>query len=218
MIGNIYKITPHNCEEFYIGSTWDMIQRERTHRQYSKNSTAKVYIKIRECGGFQMELLYEYECENKRELYMEEQRCMDKMKPTLNSQRAFRSEEDRILYTIQYNDQNRDVLNEKQLQYAEKNKDVLNEKKKQYYEKNKDVLLDKANKYNEKNKDVIREKYQKNRDVILEKQRQKYQQNKQKITCECGCVIVKQALKQHQQSKKHINLMEQQHSIMSKNN
>ena len=207
MIGNIYKITPHNCEEFYIGSTMDMIIRERRHNEDFKNNTAKVYIKIRECGGFDMELLYEYECENKTELRMEEQRCIDMMKPTLNSNRAFTSEEDTILKAKQYREKNRDELIEKQRQYTEKNRDVIREKRKQYYQENKDVMSEKQREYNEKNRDVIREK-----------DRQYYQENKQKITCECGCVMEKKALKRHQQSNKHINLMEQQHSITSKNN
>ena len=77
MLGKIYRITPHNCCEFYIGSTTDMIQREKNHITYSKNRTAKLYETIRECGGFNMELLYEYECANEEELRMEEQRCMD---------------------------------------------------------------------------------------------------------------------------------------------
>ena len=89
----IYKLIPHNCEEFYIGSTTDMKKRERTHIIDSKINTSKLYIKIRECGGFVMKLLYEYECENETELRMEEQLCIDIMKPILNSNRAFTSEE-----------------------------------------------------------------------------------------------------------------------------
>ena len=36
----------------------------------------------------------------------------------------------------------------------------------------------------------------------------KYQKNK-KITCKCGCVITKNNLKQHESSKKHIDLINQ---------
>ena len=134
--GFIYKITPHNCEEFYIGSTTDMKIRERKHITDSKINTSKLYIKIRECGGFVMKLLYEYECENEPELCMEEQRCMDTMKPTLNTNRAFTSEEGYIEQKKIYNEKNRDVIIDKAKQHYQKNKDVIIDKATQYYETN----------------------------------------------------------------------------------
>ena len=173
-IGYIYKITPHNCEEFYIGSTTDMKIRERQHITDSKIHTSKVYIKIRECGGFVMKLLYEYECENEPELRMEEQRCIDIMKPTLNSNRAFTSEEDYIENNKVYKEKNKDVIREKATQYYEKNKDVLLEKTKIYNEKNKDVIREKKKQHYEKNRDVILDKHQKNKDVINTKRREQY--------------------------------------------
>lgn len=102
MIGKIYKITPHNQSEFYIGSTMDMRARETTHRTDIENGKSLLYNKIRECDGFYMTLLYEYECENKTELKQEEQRAIDKLKPTLNMVRAYCSEEDRILYSYNH--------------------------------------------------------------------------------------------------------------------
>ena len=208
-IGFVYKITPHNCEEFYIGSTTDMKQRESQHITVSKIKTTKVYIKIRECGGFVMKLLYEYECENETELRMEEQRCIDIMKPILNINRAFTSEEGHIEQRKIYNEKNKDVLREKQKIYAEKNKDAIREKqkiyneknrevlsekhkiynqknkdaisgkKKQYAEKNRDVIRERKKIYNEKNRDWIREKRQKNKDVVNAKQREKTKLKKQ---------------------------------------
>ena len=44
-IGYIYKMTPHNCDEFYIGSTADMKIREKVHITDSKIKTSKLYIK-----------------------------------------------------------------------------------------------------------------------------------------------------------------------------
>ena len=197
-IGFVYKITPHNCEEFYIGSTMDMKNREKQHINDSKIKTPKVYIKIRECGGFVMKLLYEYECETESELRMEEQRCIDIMKPTLNSQRAFTSEEGHIEYNKKYckkyyetnkdafrekqkiyYETNRDGLSEKQKIYKKKNRKVILEKKKQYYEKNRDAINEKQKVYNEKNRDWIREKNQKNKDAINAKRREKAKLKKQ---------------------------------------
>ena len=182
-VGFVYKITPHNCEEFYIGSTTDMKIRESTHNTDSKINTSKLYIKIRECGGFVMTLLYEYECETEPELRMEEQRCIDTTKPTLNTNRAFMSDEGHIEYMKQYNESNRDVISEQKKVYNEKNKDVLREKRKINYETNKDVIRDKHKIYNEKNRDVINEKQkiynEKNKDVLNAKRREQYKLKKQ---------------------------------------
>ena len=194
-IGYIYKITPHNCEEFYIGSTTDMKQRESQHITVSKIKTSKVYIKIRECGGFVMKLLYEYECENEPELRMEEQRCMDMMKPTLNTNRAFTSEEGYIEQKKIYNEKNRDVIIDKAKQHYQKNKDVIIDKATQYYETNKDAIREKKKIYNEKSKDVIREKKKK---------------RNEKINCECGSIVGKRSLSRHKKSKQHLNWLETQ--------
>ena len=208
MLGKIYKLTPHKCCEFYIGSTIDMELRERQHTTQVEISNSKLYKTIRECGGgYNMEVLYEYECVNETELRMEEQRCMDKMKPTLNTYRAFCSEEYITEYQKQYYEQNKDVLDEKQKQYNEQNKEVRRAKQKQYNEQNKDVIRAKNKKYYqesnyyENNKDKSKKYYQQNRKLLL-----------QTITCECGCVVVKKKLNRHKQTKKHINLMEQQQS------
>ena len=221
-IGFIYKITPHNCEEFYIGSTTDMKIRERQHITDSKIHTSKVYIKIRECGGFVMKLLYEYECENEPELRMEEQRCIDIMKPTLNTNRAFTSEEcyteNHKQYCKKYYETNRDVIIEQKKQYYESNRDWISDKSKIYYETNKDAILDKATQYYETNKDAMRDKatqyYEKNKDVIIDKTKQYYEKNKkkinEKINCGCGSIIVKCKLSRHTKSKKHQNWLETQ--------
>ena len=58
--------------------------------------------------------------------------------------------------------------------------------------------------YRINSKDKIKEQkkisYYKNKDKILEK-------CKEKITCDCGCIITKLYLKNHRKSKKHINLV-----------
>ena len=140
MLGNIYKITPHECCEFYIGSTTDMKQREREHKSAVKKEKIKLYEKIRECGGFDIEVLYEYECENETELRMEEQRCIDKMKPTLNIKRAFNTKQDTLLIMKQYKYKNRDVLSEKAKQYYITTKEARMEYSKQYRIENREAI------------------------------------------------------------------------------
>ena len=131
LFGKIYRLTPHKCDEFYIGSSVNIQKRERTHISDSKNNTSNVYKKIRECGGFEIEVLYEYECETEKELRMEEQRAIYKLNPTLNTNRAYNSVEDTIEMKKQYYEQNKDAINEKHKQYREQNRDVINEKQKQ---------------------------------------------------------------------------------------
>ena len=170
-----------------------MKEREKNHNHSVKTDPRKVYVKIREMGGFNMELLYEYECETEQELRMEEQRCMDKMKPTLNMIRAFNTEEDTLLIKKQYYDKNRDVIKqhyeqnknvilEKRKQHYEQNKDVIIVKAKQYYEQNKDVILVKAKQHYEQNKDVMKQDREENKDVLLVKARQYREQNKDEIS------------------------------------
>ena len=182
-VGFVYKITPHNCEEFYIGSTTDMKQRESQHITDSKIKTSKVYIKIRECGGFVMELLYEYECETEPELRMEEQRCIDIMTPTLNTNRAFTNEEGHIEYKKRWYESNRDVILEQKKIYKKINKDAIREKNQIYYESNRDVKLEQHKIYYEKNRDAISEYqkvyYEKNKDAINAKRREKAKLKKQ---------------------------------------
>ncbi len=66
---------------------------------------------------------------------------------------------------------------------------------KQHYEKNKEKKKEQARLYRINNNEKIKEKQQ--------------ELNKEKIECECGCVVNKRKLTRHKQSKKHINLMEQ---------
>ena len=55
----------------------------------------------------------------------------------------------------------------------------------QYYKDNIAKIKNDAKQYYEKNKDQINEK----------------------ITCKCGCVVLKRTLKEHQTSKKHMDLI-----------
>tara|TARA_R100000951_G_scaffold94688_1_gene83492 strand:+ start:14 stop:550 length:537 start_codon:yes stop_codon:yes gene_type:complete len=59
--------------------------------------------------------------------------------------------------------------------------------------------------------------HQDNRDMILERNKQHYQENrdkilkyqKEKITCECGCVLNRKVISAHRKTVKHIKRMEQ---------
>ena len=59
--------------------------------------------------------------------------------------------------------------------------------------------------YNDQHKNEIKEYNKQYREINKNKISEK---NKQKVTCECGCDIVKRCLARHRRSKKHINFME----------
>jgi hypothetical protein len=86
---------------------------------------------------------------------------------------------------------NIDLPSRTRKQWVEDNKEIIAEKKKEYQENNKEKLKEYKKEYRENNKQILSEK------------------KKEKITCDCGCEISKYYLKEHQQSKKHINLMSQ---------
>ena len=128
-LGDIYKITVD--KDFYIGSTWDFNHRLRGHKSFSTFKNTKLYIAIRHNNyKFDMELLYEYECYTDEELRMEEQRCYEELKPTLNTYRPYISKEEKI----------------------EVNKQTC----KEYYIENKESRLEHQNQYYIENKSLIR--------------------------------------------------------------
>ena len=200
LFGKIYRLTPHKCDEFYIGSSVNIQKRERTHISDSKNNTSNVYKKIRECGGFEIEVLYEYECETEKELRMEEQRAIYKLNPTLNTNRAYRSEEQNKDEAKQHYEQNKEQIiiqqnlwkqNNKDKTkvhnktYKIKHKDIISEKAKVYYENNKERINEYTKKYQQENKDKLREKNkiynEANRDKIAQKRKVYYENNRDKI-------------------------------------
>ena len=219
MIGKIYKITPHNQSEFYIGSTMDMRARETTHRTDIENGKSLLYNKIRECDGFYMTLLYEYECENKTELKQEEQRAIDKLKPTLNMVRAYCSEEDRILYS--YNHRTERIVCECGVEMAKVK--LRQHKSRNIHKQNMEELnlygrlLTKEERHMSetnvlKRKEQKRKDYEENRDKLLEKSKQYKIDNaeklKERMDCECGKNILSKTINRHKKSKYHIKFIE----------
>tara|TARA_R110000787_G_scaffold13121_7_gene41573 strand:+ start:1145 stop:1687 length:543 start_codon:yes stop_codon:yes gene_type:complete len=95
-MGIIYKIQVH--DEFYIGSTCDLIKRQTNHRKDCKNINSplyncRVYQKCRENDiNIVLIPLEEIAGLKGEDLKMLEQEYMDRLKPELNTIRAYRSE------------------------------------------------------------------------------------------------------------------------------
>ena len=101
-IGYVYKLYCDNVDGFYIGSSFNMIKRKSTHKSNYNNIKRKeynykVYKYIRENKGFdnwKFEILVEKEFENKTALRIKEKECIKLLKPTLNINNPYQTEEE----------------------------------------------------------------------------------------------------------------------------
>jgi len=122
----IYKLCSDECDEFYIGSTRNMVQRRKNHKSrcHNENDTAykqKKYQNIRQFGGFEnwrmvpiekMENVSRFQAECREEVVRVE------LKALLNSMKATRGDITEQEYMKEYNKQYR----HKNLEQITKNK------------------------------------------------------------------------------------------------
>jgi|TARA_R110000824_G_C14866184_1_gene641788 hypothetical protein len=87
----VYKIINENNEIIYIGSTAEkhLSQRFQTHRHKSPNN--------------KIILIENYPCNNREELRKREQEIIEEHSNLLNEIRAYRSEEQKLIYSKTYN-------------------------------------------------------------------------------------------------------------------
>ena len=136
----IYKLIHYDYPELvYIGSTTNFTNRKRHHKsncnnEKSKSFNLKVYINIRENGGFEnwnIIKICDYPCNNRREAEQEEDKYMLESKSNMNMKRASRTKE-------KYYEDNKEYLDDKQKQYRKENRNVIIIKQKQFYYYNKE--------------------------------------------------------------------------------
>jgi len=197
----------------------------------------KLYQMIRDNGGwdmFNMIELYKFKCNNKREAECEEDKCIREMKSSLNMIRAFVSPEEKQEHKKQYYTEHKEQIAEQTKQYRLEHKEQIAERRKQYYTEHKDEILERKKQYYTEHKEQIAEQTKQyytehkeqiaehrkqwaleNKDKIAEYMKQWALENKdkiaerdkQKITCDCGCVITKSNLPKHKRTKKHQDLI-----------
>ena len=88
---------------------------------------------------------------------------------------------------LEYYENNKEEIREKQQEYRNENRNKINEQKREHYHKNKEELLEKVKKYREENKDIISEK------------------KKLKVKCNCGVIFRKEDKARHFRSVFHQN-------------
>jgi hypothetical protein len=93
---SIYKIQHiDNDSLLYVGQTSDFTKRKSAHKTKAKRSKmndCKLYLMIRENGGWEMFNMVEvkkFPCSNKKEADAEEDRVMRELKASMNSRSAF---------------------------------------------------------------------------------------------------------------------------------
>jgi hypothetical protein len=206
----IYRISHKEIAGLdYVGSTVNFLCRKGAHRSVCANTNSKfhhlkVYQTIRDNGGwdcFQMLEIKKFPCTDKREAEAEEERCRQELKAVLNTNRAFRTEDERKEHMKMNYEKNKEQIAEYQKEYHGKNKIRIAEHNKEYYQQNKNKIDEQRQVYIQKNKAKIAEQTKKYREQNKEKI--KKTQTKTYI-CECcklSLLILSKA--RHERSKKH---------------
>ena len=179
--GLIYKIVCNDleCKDIYVGSTTNFRQRKTIHKcscnnENSKGYNIKIYKIIRDNGGW----------DNWDMIEIEKYPCNDG-----NELRA----RERVKYEELQGNMNCNIPNRGIIEYQKKYKKKHN---KEYYENNKEKIKERNKNNKEKVKAYSKEYYENNKEKIKER-------NSIKISCVCGCIIIKNTKYYHIRSKKH---------------
>ena len=114
------------------------------------------------------------------------------------------SEEEYKIYNRYYIQQLRltPEKKEQEKEYRELNKDKINATKKKYYDENKEKISEKRKQYREQNKEILKEKA-KEYDANRLRPNEYEERRKEKILCECGCLIRRSNMRLHIQTTRH---------------
>ena len=191
----IYKIVCDdvNIKDVYVGATTDWIRRKATHKRRcnkadDKEYNKKIYISIRNNGGWENWTMLEvekYPCNTLMESSIRERFWLEQLNANMNSNIPSRNDKE----------------------YYQDNKEKIHEQKRQYYETNKETILNKQAEYYQTNKEHKAEYYQINKEKIR-------QYAKTKCTCCCGNVYSITNKSQHNKSKKHLSYIQNNVNIL----
>jgi hypothetical protein len=142
----IYKIEiAEKPDLFYIGSTRNLCSRKHSHRDclyHEKKKHRLLYKTILDNGGWDNIIVTELEkyiTDNPR---LKEQEYINNLKPTLNTIKAYRSQEEINAYVKEKNDAYRKIhkeeMNETCRKWKQDNKDRVKNYNLMYYETNKE--------------------------------------------------------------------------------
>ena len=203
--GKIYAIRSFQTDNIYIGSTIQPL-RKRLHDHrfcYERKCTTISSFEILKFDDNYIELLEEYPCENKMQLFRREGELIRLHKnSTVNKIIAGRTK-------LEYEHDNFELVKERRKSYNIRNRETIGEKKKLYYEENKAEILENhksivahclcGSTYRACSKSV-HEKSTKHLDYVKGINRM---QPKDIIECGCGSSFQKMEKFRHEKTKKH---------------
>lgn len=186
--GKIYKLIDKSNDNkvIYIGSTTQKLnERFRKHKSLSKfKPHIKVYNYISNIGwnNVDIELIENFNCNNKKELETRERYYIDEFETSLNIVKPGRTKQE-------YINDNKNKISEYHKNYKEQNEDQLKEYYKSRYLSKHDDIIKRTKNYYEKNKILISEK------------------RKEIYVCECGSESTQCHKARHEKTKKHLNFI-----------
>ena len=191
--GLIYTIKTNNG--LYVGSTCNFDERKGIHTRRLNNEknphhNLKLYQNIKENDGvWEMKKIKDFPCINYEEIRIEEEKNRREMRANLNERRAYISDDELRESKKKYREENKEDKKKYMKEYREANKEYTKEYRKEWYKKNTEYAKEKSKKQREANREQINTK------------------KREKIKCECGCLINRASLARHRKSKKHLNLI-----------
>jgi hypothetical protein len=175
-----------NITEKYVGSTTNLIQRRRAHKNACNNDKRKhynryVYQFIRANGEWENwdVVLVEkvIDCKDKHTLHKQERYYIELLKAELNKAIPTRT------YKEWYEDK-KAIIAVKMKEYNQDNKEKIAVKKKEYYQDNKEKIAVKMKEYKQDNKEEIavkkKEYCQNNKEKIAKQKKEYREKNKTK--------------------------------------
>lgn len=226
----IYKIYSNNCDEFYVGSTHNFRQRKSKHKLNSMSnndkSHYKLYQTINEYGGWDnwnMVLLEicDKNIKTKTDARMREEEYRVKLNATLNSQRAYVSEEQKIeenkIKSKEWMSENYEYYKNYKKNYNNENPEKIKQQKAEEFQRNKETYNERRIKSLSENPDKVKqqkhEEYERNKDKYLERAKNYREENpekikeirQEKIQCGCGVSFSRNDKARHCRSLKHQN-------------
>ena len=205
--GKIYTIrNKHDENLIYVGSSIEEYLSKR-FQKHKSHKHCSLYMYINEPNhnttwdDWYIELYEEYPCDNKLQLCKKENEIIRQI-ATINKI-GYRTEE---------------MKKKKDKEYREANKEAIKIKDKKYVESNREKVLQKKKEYNDSHKEhknnYMKIRYQEKREEIIQKTKEYREKNKdhllEKIKCSCGCLISRKGMREHERTKKHIQLVSQQ--------
>jgi len=201
----IYRIFKEDTDiPPYIGSTTDFRRRKSQHKRCSITGHQKVYMIIRENGGwpaFKMLQIEEFPCKNGNEARAREQYWIDQYVERLNTRGAVLNKEHRQEKKKEYD-----------VEYRATHTDEIAAYQKEYYVAHKDEIAARAATHTDEIAVRKKEYYAAHKDKFkaLNKEYRATHKDKitayktERITCECGALLSRNYIGAHKKTAKHL--------------